>query len=75
MCFPSAKAQPVYAQVPTPPPTPMRADEENRAAVDSSLEEARRRRGILATNLTGGLGDAAYGKNVQRPSVTALGAA
>lgn len=75
MCISPPKQQPVYAQVPTPPPTPMRADEENRAAVDTALEDARRRRGVLATVLTGGLGDAGYGKNVQRPSVTALGQA
>jgi hypothetical protein len=55
------------------PPAPMRADEENKAAVNESLEEIRRRRGIASTNVTGGLGDSSFGSSVSKPSVTALG--
>jgi hypothetical protein len=58
---------------PPVPPAPMRADEENKAAVNESLEDIRRRRGIASTVVTGGLGDSSYGANVSKPSVTALG--
>lgn len=62
MCFVSQpKAQP---QTPVMPAPPMRADESNRAAVDSALLENRRRKGSNATILTGGLGDVGYGSSV-----------
>jgi hypothetical protein len=74
MCiFGQGKQQAQTISAPPVPPTPMRADEENRAAVNESLDEIRRRRGIAATTVTGGLGDTNYGANVSKPSVTALG--
>lgn len=63
MCMSSPKPPKVSA--PPPPPTPVRADEQVKSAVNEQLDVLRRRRGREATQLTGGLGDTSYGSNTQ----------
>ncbi|WP_448953063.1 hypothetical protein [Labrys neptuniae] len=66
MCFSAPKPPP-------PPPIPVvpnRQDDANQQAVQASLQRARKQNGADQTQLTGGLGDPGYGKNV---SVTQLG--
>ncbi len=65
MCISSPKPPP-----PPPIPTPPnKADDANQAAVQSSLKRVRNQNAGDATNLTGGLGDAGYGQNVNRVSL------
>jgi hypothetical protein len=72
MCFGGGqKDPPPPPPVPASPPPPTRADETNKAAVNSELDTIRRRKGSESTILTGGLGDSGYGANVQ--SKTLLG--
>lgn len=70
MCFmtPEPAAPP---SVPAAPATPVRGQEENRAAVANELDLLRKRKGTGATVLTGGLGDSGYGANAAK--ATALG--
>lgn len=64
MCFSAKVPDP-----PKPPPIPNKNDQQNQAAVQSSLQRVRNQNAGQATQLTGGLGDAGYGQNVQRVSL------
>lgn len=68
MCLSMPKPPPL----PKPPPIPNRADDANQSAVQQSIKKLSNN-GNSQTNLTGGLGDAGFGQNVNAPSVTSLG--
>lgn len=75
MCFFNSSPPPP----PTPPPPPpipnppMRADEENKNAVEDQIAFARRRRGRAGTVMTGGLGDPGFGTSIARGSSVGVG--
>lgn len=61
MCLSSPKPPPP----PPVPPPPLRADEENRQAVQNQLGVLSNRQGKQSTYLTGGLGDPGFGTNIK----------
>lgn len=62
MCLSAPKPPPL----PPVPPVPNRQDDANQAAVQTALRRARNQNGSDQTQLTGGLGDPNYGKNVSQ---------